>query len=106
MTTTITAPVATAPVTDKTATKGIKAKVDRLREIRAIIKPLETESKELTAEILAWAGDGIKRIVWGKTQLATIVDNVNRRNSADVLKQGFPEAYEASLVEVPFKQVR
>lgn len=99
-----------APVVGPTeikATREIKSKINRLREIRAIIKPLEEEAATLTAEILTFVGSTtVKRIMWGKTQLATIVNNVNRRNDATILKTGWPEAYEASLIEKPFQQIR
>jgi hypothetical protein len=91
----------------KSATRDIKASIERLREVRALIKPLEEEAKAITADILAWTTEhNVKRIMWGKTQLALIVKNVNRTNSPAILKQGFPEAYTASLVEKPFEQIR
>lgn len=89
------------------ATRVIKAKLDRLREVRALIKPLEAEAKELTDEILAFVGSTtVKRVMWGKTQLATIVNNVNRRNDPAILKAAYPQAYTDSLVEKPFQQIR
>jgi hypothetical protein len=91
---------------DKSATVDIKAKINRLREIRALIAPLKEEADTITADILTWAAGNVKRIMWGKTQIALIVNNVNRTNSAEILKAAHPQAYIDSLIEKPFQQIR
>lgn len=99
------APVVALPET-KTATKSIKAKIDRLREVRAIKSAAEAESKALTAEILGWAGPTAKLINWGKTKLASIIDSHSTITDLEALKQGWPEAYAAVVSKKPYKQIR
>ena len=89
----------------KTATKGIKAKVDRLRELRAQKSVIEAETKTLSAEIIEFAGLS-KLIMWGKTRLATIVSSTNTSCDFAALEQGWPEAYAACVKKSGYKQVR
>lgn len=93
--------------TEVTATVSIKAKIDRLREVRAIKKSAEDEAKAITAEILDFAG-AAKAIKWGKTVLAKIVPATSvRTTDFDTLKAVWPEAYEACVKPgTPYKQVR
>ncbi len=111
MTITATTPaVKTAPAvkTELTATKDVKAKIDRLRELRAIENEAKKEAKALTAEILNFAGPFTKAIKWGKTVLATIVDSTSARSTDfEALAAGWPEAYTACVKPgTPYKQVR
>ena len=110
MTITATAPVQTATIeipSEVRATVPMKAKIDRLRELRAIEKSAKAEAKDLTAEILAFAGLA-KIIKWGKTTLATIVDSTSARSvDYDTLKAAYPAAYEATVKPgKAYKQVR
>lgn len=89
-----------------TATVRIKAAIDELREQRAIKAAAETRGKELTAEILAFAGPVGKFIMWGKTRLAQVVDSHSTSCDTKTLAQAFPEAYAATVTVKPYKQVR
>ncbi len=104
---TITAPAPViAPPVEKTATKAIKAKIDRLREVRAVKTAAEAEAKTLSAEILEFAGPLTKFIKWGTTKLASIVDSHSTIVDTKALAQGWPEAYAACVTTKPYKQVR
>jgi hypothetical protein len=91
---------------EKTASPSVKAKIDRLRELRVIKGDAEKEAKEITAELLDWAGPLTKRILWGKTKLATLVKKTHRHADMGILAEAFPEAYTASLVEKPYTEIR
>ena len=96
----------TAPEGTLKATKAIKASIDELRVQRAIKTAADKRSKELSAEILAFAGPVGKFIMWGQTRLASIVDSHSTITDLDTLKQAFPEAYAACVSQKPYKQVR
>jgi len=95
-----------APEGTLTATKAIKASIDELRVQRAIKTAAEKRSKELSAEILAFAGPVGKFIMWGQTRLASIVDSHSTSVDFATLLQAFPEAYKACVKTTPYKQVR
>lgn len=105
MTITITAPqTAEAPLT-KTTTVEMKAKIDRLRELRTIKNDVETEAKALSAELIEFAGEA-KKLMWGTTVLGTIVDSKSVTANTKLLAEAYPEAFEATVTVKPYKQFR
>lgn len=85
--------------------QGFEARIARFNEVKAMIKALDSEKDLIDAEIRAALGDNEVGVING-VERVRIAHRVNSKIDRDALKTGWPEAFEATLVQTPYTVIQ
>lgn len=103
MNTTTMTKVTTVTTTETSAQLDVadEAMIARYNELKALLKELEGEKAKIDADLRAKLGDAVVGMING-VERVRVVSRVTSKIDRDLLKTGFPEAFEATYVQTPY----